>query len=336
MKNKIISIFQKPKIVISASMVVAIIIGASLYNYVGNAPSVVLPLDQNLAISVEGTSSNSVNLAFVKAGRVATVTVRSGDIVKAGDVLATLEADDAKGAVNQARGSLELAKAQYASLNVQYASAKKQQDVLVANAYRTMLSSNLIAVGKDNYNENATVDNSLIPQISGTYTCEKEGEYVVAPYSSGVVSGYSFNVTGLEDGNGSVTYFAPQPLGSCGLFIQFPSGYYSASTKWVISIPNKRSVSYVANRNAYDLAVTTRNQVLSQLEANLGKNGSSEANIAQATINSVQGSYEIALAAYKNYTIVAPMDGVVSFVDSHLKIGESAIVNKTLLTIVKQ
>jgi multidrug resistance efflux pump len=276
-------------------------------------------------------------LSFLKTGRIASVNVQEGDEVKAGEVLATLDAADVKGSLNQARGALELAKAQYASLNVQYANTKKQQDVLVENAYRVLLSSGLAAVAENKLNSSPqTVDKDQIPEVSGTYTCDKEGSYEIFPYGSGARSGASFDVKGLETGVGTVTYYTPQPIGSCGLYILFPADYHvDANTKWVITIPNTRSTSYAANKNAYDLALATREQVLTQLETSLGADGASDTSTAKATIDAAEGAYEVALANYNNTIITAPVSGTVSFVDDHLKIGESATANKTIITLTR-
>lgn len=332
MKN-FIKLLEKPKIIIPIAMAAAIIIGLVSYRFVGQSPAVALSSNSNIASSTALSTDDSTNLAFYKAGRLGSVSVAVGAPVKQGDVLASLDAGDALGAVNQAKGALELAKAQYGSMDVQYANAKKQQDVLVINAHRTLLSNNLMAVAKDTATD---VDESQIPQISGTYTCDKEGSYEIEPYGSVNDSGYSFTFKGLETGAGNVTYYTPQPLGKCGLFIQFPAEYYSRYVNWTVDIPNTRSSSYIANKNAYDLAVSTRDQVLKQFQANLGENGSFNANIAQAAIDSAQGAYEVALAAYRNNLILAPIDGVVTFVDSNLKVGQSVNANKTVITIVKK
>ncbi len=331
--KKIIAFLEKPKIIIPFALIVAVIIGITTYRSIGQAPIVTLPSDSNFSTSSLESSSDSIDLAFLKAGRLSSLSVHVGD----SETLASLDTSDVSGTLNQAKGALELAKAQYASLNVQYANAKKQQDVLVANAYRTLLSSSLIAVGQNkDSNSMNVVDNNQAPQISGTYICDKEGSYEVNPYASGAQSGFSFTFSGLEEGNGNVAFQTPQPLGECGLFIQFSKGFSSDSVKWVITIPNTRSSVYAANKNAYNLAVTTRDQVLKQLEANLGKSGSGEANIAQAAVDAAQGAYEVALAAYQNSLIVSPVDGTVSFIDSHVKIGELAQANKTLITITKK
>jgi hypothetical protein len=172
--------------------------------------------------------------------------------------------------------------------------------------------------------------------VSGTYSCDREGTYEIYPYTSGAASGYSFEFKGLEHGTGAVAYYTPQSFGTCGLSIIFPAGYqFDESIKWVITIPNTRSASYAANKNAYDLALATRDQVLKQLEANLGKGSSADANVAQASIDAAEGAYEVAQAAYNNTLIVAPADGTVSFVDDHLNVGETIPANKVVITITR-
>lgn len=336
MKRSLLQLVHKPKIVLPVSIGIALIIGVIFYGSVGRAPVVTLPNDASLR-DASTTSAGSVDLSFLKAGRLATVTVHQGDSVHEGEVLATLAAADVQGALNQAKGALELAKAQYASLNVQYANVKTQQDVLVANAYRTLLSSGLAAVASNkDTNSIQTVDDKQIPQISGSYTCSTAGSYDIYPYGSGSASGYSFQLKGLEQDTGTVAYYTPQPLGSCGLFILFPVGYvFDPSIEWVVAVPNTRATSYTTNKNAYDLAVATRDQVLKQLEANLGKDGSAAANIAQATIDAAEGAYEMAQAAYSNSSIVAPANGTVSFIDAHLKVGENVAANKVVITITR-
>ena len=194
--KKILNIIHRPKIFIPSIILVAIAILVGFYNYVGQKPVVVLPTDTSMqTYSSNGSYADSVDLAFPKVGRVAAVSVKVGDTVKKGDVIASLDANDALGAINQAKGALELARAQYASLDVQYMNAKNQQDTLVANARRTLLSSGLVAIANNTDKNNTyAIDNNQVPIITGTYSCDKEGPYEINPYSSaGTDSGYSFS-----------------------------------------------------------------------------------------------------------------------------------------------
>lgn len=321
-------VFLKPSVVLPIAMIVAVAVALLVLGNVGNAP-VVGDIQTTASSTHTSTNSNTSSLAFNTSGRVATVNVKVGDKVSHGEVLGTLDSAQAQGAVNQAEGALELAQAQYGSMSVQYKNAQVQQNILVNNAYHTLLSSGLEATPF------GIADETHNPIITGTYTCDTKGTYEIDPYTSGTDSGYSFNVHGLEEGSGNVTFGNPQPLGSCGLSITFVKGF-SGSAKWTVSIPNTKSANYQVNENAYNLAVATRDQVLSQLSANLGQNGSTGADVANASITAAQGALDAAEAALANYTIVAPTAGTVSFIDDDLKVGQSVTSGHSVITITTQ
>jgi len=323
MKNKFVKIISKPKLVIPVFAVIGIICVVFGYNRIGKAPVVNInsvAKDQNII-----ASGSNIDLSFPKSGRVAQVLISNGEIVHKGEVLAKLSAPDSEGAVNQAKGALELAEAQYASLNSQYASTKKQQDTIVQNAYNTLLSSGLEAT-PDRQDKNA-------PIISGAYTCGKEGSYEIAPYpSSDSDTGYSFNYSGLESGIAGVKYDSSVSLGKCGLQVKFTNGNtINPNTKWTINIPNTKSAGYIANKNAYDLAVENRDKILSDLSFNIGTD--SNTSVAKAQVNAARGAYEAALGSYSNNVIISPADGTINFIDENLKVGQSVNPNKTVISI---
>ena len=325
MKNKIIKILSKPKVVIPVFAIIAIMVIAFSFNRVGRSPSVSVTLDkEGNAIS---NSLNIINLSFPKSGRLEQVSVISGQTVHKGEVLAKLVSDDASGQVAAAKGSLELAEAQYASLNLQYKNAKEQQDLIVKNAYQTLLSSGLEGT--------PSVQDANIPIISGTYSCSKEGSYEVDPYSSGDGdTGISFDYKGLESGNASLKYNNAVALGNCGLQIKFNKiTSFNPNTKWTINIPNTKSSVYLMNKNAYELALETRNKVLSELSKTIGSDNG-DTSVAKAAVNAATGAYEAAMGAYANNIITAPYDGTISFVDKDLKVGQSIVANKNIISII--
>ena len=324
MKNKIVKTLSKPKTIVPVFAVLAVIVLALTYSRIGNPPKVTLNSTENSVSTLN--SSNTINLSFPKNGRVGDVLVKVGDVVHKGDVLAKLDAPDALGLVSQAKGALDLAEAEYASLNLQYKNAKKQQDLLVENAYKTLLSSGLTG------EPNKQTQNSI--SISGTYTCDKEGSYNLDLYGSADNdTGLSFKYSGLESGVTSVKYDNPIPLGSCGLQIRFNKVVpFDTNINWTINIPNEKSSVYLANKNAYELALNTREKVLSELETTL-VSGNGQMSIEQAKVNAARGAYDAALGAYENNVLRAPSDGTISFIDSDLKIGQGVIPNKNVISI---
>lgn len=322
-KEKIIKILSKPKVVISFAILLGVCAVVFGYNKVGKAPIV------NIYTNNDDASMNPgdvINLSFLKPGRISQVLVKEGEEVKKGEVLVKLNAPDQEGALLQAKSSLDLAEAQFASLNNQYANTEKQQNLIVKNAYQVLLSSGLEGMPDD---QTANIP----PIISGTYTCGKEGSYIIEPYRSGDSdSGYSFKYSGLESGIASVKFANAVPFGECGLQIKFNEANFEGSVKWTINIPNTKSAIYLMNKNSYELAKETRDKVLDELLTNIGKTDTGNS-VARATVEAARGAYEAALGAYQNNLIVAPVDGTVSFVDKNLIVGQSVTAGKNVISI---
>ncbi len=326
MRKHIHKALSKPHLTLPIVGVIALVATIFLFSRIGHAPVVPSSLEVT-DNSTTMTSGSNISLSFAKAGRVGQVLVKEGDSVRAGTVMAKLYAPDAEGAVNQAKGALDLAQAQYASLKSQYGTTKSQQDLIVRNAYRTLLSGGLEGI--------PSRQDPNVPIISGTYTCDKEGVYNLKAYASGDSdSGYTINFSGLETGIVPVKYDNAIPLGNCGLQIKFArTDTFSMQTSWKVSIPNTQSSVYLTNKNAYDLAVTNREKVLTDLANNLSANDSGSGSVAKAQVDAAQGAYQAALGAYQNNVIVSPVDGVVSFVDANLKVGQSVVAGKPVISI---
>ena len=325
MKEKILKILSKPKVVISFALLIGAVVVILGYNKVGKAPNVNITIDSNENIQ---TNEGTINLAFTKAGRVKEVLVKAGDEVKKGQLLAKLNASDQEGALIQAKSNLDLAEAQFASLNNQYATTKKQQDLIVKNAYQTLLSSGLDGIPDDQTDSNLS--------ISGTYTCGKEGSYHIKPYRSGDSdSGYSFTYSGLESGEAPVKFQNSVSFGNCGLQIKFNENDFDGSIEWDINIPNTKSATYLTYKNAYELAKENRDKVLEDLMTNIGK-GDSSNSVARATVEVARGAYEAAKGSYENNLIISPVDGTISFVDNNLISGQYVSVGKNVISIISK
>jgi len=168
---------------------------------------------QLVSVSGIAEAEQTAELAFPTSGIVSAVNVNQGDVVTEGTILVTLSADalladraDAVAALTRAVATRDellagpqtearAATAESISLkNTSLNTIQATQADLVANARRTLLSSGLTATSDDPEEE------SVAPIISGTYTCDEEGTYIMDMYSSGANSGYSFRLSGLETG----------------------------------------------------------------------------------------------------------------------------------------
>jgi HlyD family secretion protein len=243
---------------------------------------------QLVSVSGIAEAEQTAELAFPTSGIVSAVNVSQGDVVTQGTILVSLSADalladraDALATLARAVATRDellagpqtearAATAESVTLkNTSLETIQATQADLVANARRTLLSSGLTAASDDPEEE------SVAPVISGTYTCDQEGTYVMDMYSSGSNSGYSFRLSGLGTGTFNASIEQPTSFGDCGLRALFDDNSRYSNAVWEIEIPNKQSPLYVTNRNAYALAQTqaesaieVATQDLAQTQAN--------------------------------------------------------------------
>ncbi len=234
-------------------------------------------------ISVSGVvdAVSTAELAFPTGGILESIGVKEGDVVTKGQVLATLSHNDLNADYQDALASVLIAEADRDELingmskeerdvskttteiaREDLARITDEQNDRVLNAYRTLLSADLEAQPK-----NLDSDDDA-PIVTGTYTCTK-GTYTLDVYSSNARSGYSYRLSGIEQGTYTAYTDTAGPLGACGLNIQFIDDVGYGNSVWTIEIPNTKSASYVTNLNAYNLAVTQGTNAISEAEQKL-------------------------------------------------------------------
>lgn len=358
MKHKIIRLLSKPAQVISTVAILAVIAGIFIYKNVGIAPVVHIQEDGLRTASIFGgyRDGDEVNLAFPRGGRVNAVPIKVGDTVKKGAVLASLDAIDAEGMMNQARGALAVAKANYEKIlngatspdidvlkaaleraQSNYDKTKETQDVAVKNAYFNLLNSTIQA-----FPANGISDDSA-PIISGTYNLGEEGAIGLEFFHSTGGSGVAFRASGMATGTGQVNLINEQPIGNSGLYLKFKDSMQIQNENWTINIPNKKAPNYLANLNAYQSALHVRDQVVADASAALEQAKSvlaakqaaarpEDVAIAKAGVEAAAGALRVAEGAYNNNFIYAPEDGMITVLN--IKAGEIAVVNQRIISMV--
>ena len=297
-----------------------------------------------------------IDLAFETSGKVLSVNVAEGDQVAEGEVIARLDSEVSSSALLSAQAQLASALAGLdqlrngatasevavtasgvASSNTNLANAeanlelvKSQQDELVQAAAETLRSTGLTARLVDGGRENSD-DSFMPPTISGTYESDEEGQYLIELYRSAAQSGSSARLSGLESGTVSVSTTEPQPLGSRGLYIQFPPNFADGlNVVWSVEIPNKQSVSYQANLNNYNLALENRKVAITQAEnaVNIAEAGvlqstaqlnqvvtparSEAIRIQQAAVDAARANVQSAQNSVGKSVLISPIDGLVT------------------------
>ena len=302
--------FGLKKVLIIASLFIIVAVGLYI-----SSSRLVAPGDIEMGIVVRGDvhevvsetgfvrPSREVAMAFERSGRVVSIPVSEGDVVVEGANLISLDTSErqvelatayARLQAEQVRLNELTAGADNVSLGVAAAAVDtaeiavenaktnlqeviSQQDQLVANSKKTLRTSNLAAYLISDESE-SDLYTFTAPTISGTYNSDEEGVYRIELYNSKGVSGSSYLMTGLEAGTEQVSTINPTPIGTRGLYIQFPEDF-AKRTLWEIPIPNTRSTNYLANLNAYNAAVKTRDVAIKTAETAIR---SAEASLAQS------------------------------------------------------
>lgn len=300
--------------------------------------------DVSVSVSVSGNvrTKNTASLGFARSGIVSEVLVREGDMVKKGQVLATLGQSALISEYESALARLALAEARAAEEAVttgideteaknELARVEREQNEIVENALRALRSSDLAAVPEDTTNADTP------PVVTGTYTCENEGVYALHVYRSNAESGYSYRIQGLETGSAPAYTGSAAPLGACGLFIQFVDDVAYGTQTWTIPIPNTKGASYITNLNAFELASDRRANLIEAAEeavrsAKESKTGGTlltdAARRAYAEVREAEVAVKAAEAKIADDTIRAPYDGVVTSVA--LSAGEVSGADRTI------
>lgn len=337
-------IFRK-KIVWIPLLVVFIIGMYFLLSSNGNAKNTVTDfakksnLKQTVLATGQVVSSTDLDLSFNSSGIVKSIKVKVGDVVKEGQVLATIDQSSELANLTSARGALAAAKARYQKIlegatNEEIAlsqivldQTKLTQETLIKNAYENLLNSTPEAVPENGSNDYEA------PIISGTYALGKEGKINLhLYYSSG---GVSFTASGLVNGSGIVNTIIPQPIGNSGLYIKFDSSSVIDVYDWVIEIPNKKASDYLSNYNAYQATLAQAKSAIDQRTAELALKKAtarqSDIDLAKADIISTEGQVEQATSIYNNTLITAPLAGTITRID--IKQGELASALKEVIVL---
>lgn len=356
MKQLFKKILSNPKIVIGVTLVIAVIIGISSsisYNKTKSERSKIILELTGVNARNNNSSSKDLTLAFPIGGRIRSVSVKIGDKVKAGTVLASLDSENAMGVVNQAKGAftaaqtnydklvngtsipdIEIAKVSLNNAKNSYTNVVSQQKVLVSNALSSLYNSGLTAF--PTINSTSTV---VSPTISGTYTGTERGSYDVTIY------GTYFSFSGLENGSGPIGTVAT-PLGTHGLYLQFPNNFTSSlNNTWTVPIPNTQSSSYLTYSSAYQSALQTQTQAIATAQGVVDATQASldqkitgarieDFKIAKAQIESTQGALQIAQSIYNNTIITAPVDGTITNVS--ITAGQIATPNTPAIELLSQ
>ncbi|PSO45078.1 MAG: hypothetical protein BRC25_03155, partial [Parcubacteria group bacterium SW_6_46_9] len=153
------------------------------------------------------------------------------------------------------------------------------------------------------------------PTISGSYDSDESGRYLIRLYKSDTKSGYSFRYTGLEEGFGSVSTDTPQPLGTRGLYIEFPDNFATNQLlRWEVPVPNTRSPQYRQAKNNLTQARNRLQEAQNNRSLTASGTRSEQINRQLAQVDSAEAGVDSAQSQLAKTTVRAPFSGVVQSV----------------------
>lgn len=271
--------------------------------------AVVARQDVTQGVSQTGTvePAEEVDLSFTGAGRIERVYVTEGQTVRRGQLIATLESRSEYANLLSARARLKQQQASFQSAGTSLERTASQQDQLVENARRDILTEDIRAYLAAGGSEAIDRDHTP-PTVSGTYTCSREGVYRIELYRSNAQSGSTMTYSGIESGRISVSTVRPIPLGACGLYVQFPENFVSNTTVvWEVPVPNTRSATYQSRVNAYEAAIENRRRSIEDARTTP---------LVSAQIEEARAAVLAAEAAFAETRLLAPFSGLVTRVDA--------------------
>ena len=311
------------------------------------------PTQGTLVSSISGTgqmtAETQIDLKPRVSSTVTRIYVKTGDTVKKGAMLFTLDARDAQKTVRNAQTDLATAKLNLQKLQeppktlaviqaqnaiAQAQQAKKDADLAVQTAHQALLNSNIAAI------PDSTSSIETPPTISGSYTGNDEGQLKITVYQSG--NGGYFGVTGLIQATGIVSTTTAQPVGDTGLYIKFANN--ASQMVWDINLPNKQSTSYTSNYNAYQNALQNQAKTISSSDDTIAEqtaqlkqltDGTDPLDIqtAQLSVTQKENALLDAQQTLSDYYITAPFDGMIATINAQLgQQGSSGTALGTIIT----
>lgn len=351
---KIFSFFSK-KILIYTGIGVVLILIAILAFKNGDNKQIVTAIKADIVSEVASTGkvkpNQSVNLGFDKSGRVERVYVGIGEMVKKGELIASLEAGETSADLAKAQASLleeniklremkstdpvsynDASKNLEADIKEGYASA----DNAVRNKTDQFFKNNItnpqfeISITSGNFVHYFNVPNDVVIEINSG---RKKVENILINWqkrlstlnSSNAVSEADLAIADLN----VVSNFLDKIAGAVNTFAPAEYAYETTVSGYKTTISGARSdVS-----GAISSLVTAKDKL--NTAPTLGASGQFESVLTQeAKVAQAQASVSALEASLNKFNIRAPFDGVVTLQDA--KIGGAVSAGNTLVSVISQ
>lgn len=303
-------------------------------NLLQKEPSYEVVKRQDLAqtLKTQGLIVNSAELPlfFSESEKINKINVKTGQSVKKGQILASVDSGSLKKKLDQANKELTQARNHYSQIldgssNKEITQAKANL-VKVQETQATLVEQNRL----DFYNNSLEVQvlniqDSPQPILSGQYKGQEAGQYLITFDKK--LNKISYQ--GLEKGSlkSTTSKFA---LGKNGLFLQLPNLKNLESAQWQIVIPNPQAPDYDSNLKAYELVQKSAASEIAKAQADLELKQAvarqSEIDSALAKLVIAQDKVDKLNSTFNQSLLIAPVDGVITSIA--VKVGDIAQTDK--------
>ncbi len=266
--------------------------------------------------SVTGTgqveASSMIDLKAKISGTITSVYVKSGEFVRKGQTLFSVDAQDADKALRDATLNLQIAQNDLQAVKRSYENTRISQELNLKNLLLALNSSVVAIPDSSNFSTN-------IITLSGSYTSGVQGRYTLEVYAC--QNGVCITYSGLESGTFTINSNVAQAIGTRGLYATFTSLPRSGE-KWYIDVPSLSSTSYASNKKAYEDALISVPDSIENAKESIATK--------EIALTQRQNAVADARQILSNYYTWAPFDGVIASVLG--KVGD--ISTGTLGTII--
>ena len=369
-------IIHKPKHIAAISITVAIIIGIigaiiitrpPAYQFAKAGPGIINNV-WSLGTTTSTTAQN-LTLSFQSGGQIESVSVKVGDTVKAGVVLAMLDPENTAGALIQAKAAYASALANYTKLmngatsadiavssssliSAQTALAHSEQTLVQTLNDSLTAGMNAVRNNTDMFFNNPETDTPTLNTSEANFSnqslqyqiqSERASINTMLPSWQQELSGVSTasDLSALANRAQNNLQTISTYLGDLNsLFTTYASGNVMTADSVQASILSAQGAitGQIAALTGATQAVSGAQAGVAQSQAGLTLKTSQarpeDIAAAQAQVTSAEGAVEIAQSAYNNRIITAPGDGVVTAV--YVTVGQIAAANTPAIDLAGQ
>lgn len=365
MKNLI----KHPALVITVVAIAALVVGVYAFNSLTNSPHydytrpIVKDITENVTVTGQVKSTDLVNLAFERAGKVARADISVGDKVVAGQTLVTLNAQDALDDLASAKAALSLVQAQVGIQGTQLDNAKanlvqaqtslldKIQSAYIASddAVRTQASQFFVdSTDPTKFNIIKFTDPELkvtVPdqQISlALINGRRDLERTLVDWNSEIAQAVSATTTSNFDVLSAharqnilaVKQFLDNCAAGLNIAVTNQPALQAAIPAWKLAITASRTSvggALVAVSTA-DSQLTAAESAYTIAQQQVQSGPNTTISVSQAQVDQAQVAVERAQSALSKTVLHAPFDGVVTRVDA--KVGQTVAIGVPMVGMI--